>query len=310
MKETLNEQFINKIGKAIQLIASDIYMCEVGDKLLSISEFQAKYDLARGTVQNSLAYLRDNHIIQTQSKGFQGTILTEVNKNQLRQLLVGNGISGTMPLPYSKLYEGFATALYTTFQENDLDLHMAYIRGSSVRVEAIQEGKFDFSVLSEFAYEDAIVKGVPIKKIINFGDNSYLSKHVVVYRENIDQPYDGIRVGIDYNSLDHVYLTREFSKGIDITEVPIPSNQLVYALRENQIDVGIWNYDEIIDKKIDDLYYRFIQPTEETQKMSQLVIVCHSDNQIIESIIMELINIRTFNKIQDDVKTGKMTPRY
>lgn len=306
----MNEQFINKIGLAIQMIASDLYLCDVGDKILSVSEFQQKHDLARGTVQNALSYLKEENIIQTESKGFQGTILESVNKARLRGLLLGNQITGTMPLPYSKLYEGFATALYTTFQENNIDLHMAYIRGSSVRIEAILEGKFDFSVLSNFAAEDAIQKGRPIKKIMNFGSNTYLSKHVVVYRENIDQPYDGIRVGIDHNSLDHVFLTREFSKGYKTEEVSIPSNQLVYALRENQIDVGIWNYDEIVDKKIDDLHYRFIEPTEEIRKMAELVMVCKEDNPIIESLINEIINIKKLNKIQTKVKLGEMTPRY
>lgn len=306
----MNDQFINKIGLAIQMIASDLYLCDVGDKILSVSEFQQKHDLARGTVQNALSYLKEENIIQTESKGFQGTILESVNKARLRGLLLGNQITGTMPLPYSKLYEGFATALYTTFQENHIDLHMAYIRGSSVRIEAILEGKFDFSVLSNFAAEDAIQKGRPIKKIMNFGSNTYLSKHVVVYRENIDQPYDGIRVGIDHNSLDHVFLTREFSKGYKTEEVSIPSNQLVYALRENQIDVGIWNYDEIVDKKIDDLHYRFIEPTKEIRKMAELVMVCKEDNPIIESLINEIINIKKLNKIQTKVKLGEMTPRY
>lgn len=298
------------MGIAIQLLATDLYFYEVGDKISSISEFQSKYQLARGTVQNALAYFKENNIIQTESKGSQGTILTAVNKKQLRRLLTGNQLSGTMPLPYSKLYEGFATALYQRFQQNDIDLNMAYIRGSANRVEAVLDEKFDFGVLSRFAAEAAINDDNPIKIVLNFGSHTYLSKHVVVYRQSIEQPFDGMRIGIDYNSLDHVYLTQNFAKNTKVKEVFIPSNQLIYALRENQIDIGIWNYDEIVDKKIDDLYYHFIEPTEQIKKMAELVIICKKDNDMIESLIKEVIDVEDIISIQNKVKYGEITPRY
>lgn len=298
------------MGIAIQLLATDLYFYEVGDKISSISEFQSKYQLARGTVQNALAYFKENNIIQTESKGSQGTILTAANKKQLRRLLTGNQLSGTMPLPYSKLYEGFATALYQRFQQNDIDLNMAYIRGSANRVEAVLDEKFDFGVLSRFAAEAAINDDNPIKIVLNFGSHTYLSKHVVVYRQSIEQPFDGMRIGIDYNSLDHVYLTQDFAKNTKAKEVFIPSNQLIYALRENQIDIGIWNYDEIVDKKIDDLYYHFIEPTEQIKKMAELVIICKKDNDMIESLIKEVIDVEDIISIQNKVKFGEITPRY
>lgn len=121
---------------------------------------------------------------------------------------------------------------------------------------------------------------------------------------------DGMRVGIDRDSLDHLMLTNEHVQGKNIELIEVPANQLIYALRENQIDAGIWNYDEIIDKNYEDLNVQFIAVKDQYKAMNEAVIICQKDNLVIKSICKKNIGIEKMLEIQNKIKNGTMTPRY
>ena len=54
-------------------------------------------------------------------------------------------ILGIMPLPYSRTYEGFATAIYE--QLSKVHFNMAYARGAVGRIHLVEAGTYQFAVV-------------------------------------------------------------------------------------------------------------------------------------------------------------------
>src|SRR5699024_10931324 len=140
------------------------------------------------------------------------------------------------------------------------------------------------------AAEKMIEEDREIKIVKSFGDYSYLSRHVLLFSEKSSTEInDGMRVGIDSDSLDHVTLTKEMVKNKEVEFVEIPSNQLIFGLREGQIDAGVWNYDEIIDKQISDLTFVEIKAKDYPKSMSEAVLVCRKEDKITETLCKNYI---------------------
>ena len=257
-----------KKGVVIRAIAAELLTLNIHDRMPIISDLQEQYSISRGTVQNAIAFLKENKAIQTESKGHLGTYITDINYAILQEYAFSNQLSATMPLPYSKLYEGFATGLYLTFKNYSIKLNMAYIRGSEDRINAVEQGVYDFAVVSKYAAEKAINSGTKIKVVMEFGNKSYLSKHILLIANDALTIEDGMRVGIDHDSLDQQELTNFLIKGKNVDLIEIPSNQLIYALQENQIDAGVWNYDEIAERNYKDINYQTIPTSKEFDKMT------------------------------------------
>ncbi|WP_429976385.1 GntR family transcriptional regulator YhfZ [Enterococcus sp. DIV0086] len=307
----MQEKFLNKTGKAIQQLSCDLFLLSEGSRLPVISDLQEKYGLSRGTVQNAFRYLKDENIIHTLSQGRHGTILTTIDYGKLQKIILEGTIRGTMPLPYSKLYEGFATGLYEVFHRAEIPLSMAYIRGSKERIELTSEKTIHFSIVSKLAAIKAIEAGGNLEISKEFGSKSFLSSHVMIFSNSkSSQIEDGMRVGIDHTSYDQQILTENATNGKKVTFIEIPSHQLIYSLEQEVIDVGIWNYDEIKDRKLDHLNYQFLEGSKEDSLSSTAVCVLNKDNLLLKKILMSVIDVATILSIQEDVLEGKIIPHY
>lgn len=307
----MSESFFKKKGIAIENIASEIYLLNVNDRLPIMNELQQKYDLSRGTVQNALAFLKKEEAIKTKSRGHLGTFLEEIDYKKLQSYANADRLVGTMPLPYSKLYEGLATGLYTLFNDQQIKLNLAFLRGAKERIEASESGTYDFAVVSRFAAEEEINKGKEIAIALAFGPNTYLSKHILIFSDkDKTEIEDGMKIGIDEDSLDHYHLTKDLTEDKKVTLVNYPANQLIHAIREKEIDAGVWNYDEIIEKGYTDLNYVDIPVKDYHASISEAVIVCSKERLMIQSLFKKNISIERMHDIQYKVKTGQLVPRF
>ncbi|GEK92149.1 GntR family transcriptional regulator YhfZ [Alkalibacterium kapii] len=307
----MSELFFKKKGIAIEKIAAEIYLLSVNDRLPTMNELQEKYNLSRGTVQNALSFLKKEEAIKTKSRGHLGTFIEQIDYKKLQTYSSAQRIIGTMPLPYSKLYEGLATGLYTMFNNQNIKLNLAFIRGAKERIEASESGTYDFAVVSRFAAEEEMKNDSNISIALEFGANTYLSKHILIFsEEGKNEIEDGMKVGIDEDSLDHYHLTKDLVEGKDVTLVNYPANQLIHAIRENEIDAGVWNYDEIVEKGFTDLNYVDIPVKDYHKSISEAVIVCSHERLMIQSLFKKNISIEQMHDIQHKVKTGQIVPRF
>lgn len=307
----MSNKFLTKKGVIVNYLASDLLQLKKGDKMPSISEYQIKYDVARGTVQNALNYLKTEEALKTKSSGHLGTFIEEINYAILQEYALSEAILGTMTLPYSRLYEGMATGIYEEFKDNNIKLNLAYIRGSKERVRSITMKTYRFAVVSRFAAKRAIEQGEPIEVAVDFGKNTYLSGHVLLFANLAnDQIRDGMKVAIDYSSLDQQMLTKDNIQDKEVTLVEMPGHQIIHSLKSHQIDAGIWNFDEIRDKNYEDLNYVNLTENKLATEMGASVVICHQEDSSMKAFFAKSFQKEKVITIQEDVVRGTTIPRY
>lgn len=303
--------FYQKKGIAIKKIASELYLLDKNDQVPTMNYFQDKYNISRGTVQNALMFLKESNAIKTKNRGHLGTYIQEINYKILQYYAGLDQLIGTMPLPYSKLYEGLATGLFLMFKDQDIKLNLAFIRGSKERIDAVDNGRYNFGVVSRFAAEEEIKKGKGISIAVSFGISTYLSKHVIIFSSHDNNKIKkGMKIGIDKDSLDHYLITKELVKDKNVSLVDYPANQLIHAIRKKEVDAGVWNYDEIVEKNLFDLHFADIPVEKNYHNTSEAVLVCSDKDQLFQSLCKKNISVNKMHIIQELVKTGRMTPRF
>lgn len=307
----MNEHFYQKTGIVITQLAKDLMQLKKGDRIPIISDYQEQFGIARGTVQNALQFLKDKEAITSESRGHLGTFLTDINYDILQKYALPDEIIGTMPLPYSRLYEGFATGLYEAFHIRQIRLNMAYVRGSKDRIQSVVNGVYHFAVVSKFAANQAIANDDPVTIVMDFGVHTYLSRHIILFAEDAKTGIEnGMRVGLDSSSFDQQALTKELTKDYDVQFVEIPGHQLIHGLKEGQLDAGVWNYDEIVDKNYQHLNYQFIEDNQLQREMSTSVIICQKNEAMLQTILKKNVAKESLLEIQKQVVEGKTIPRY
>ncbi|GEQ61395.1 GntR family transcriptional regulator YhfZ [Vagococcus lutrae] len=307
----MSNKFLKKKGVIINHLASDLLQLKKGDRMPSITEYQSEYDVARGTVQNALNYLKTEGALVTKSHGHLGTFIEEIDYTILQEYALSEAILGTMTLPYSRLYEGLATGIYEEFKEHNIKLNLAYIRGSKERVRSISTKTYRFAVVSKFAAKRVIQQGEPLEIVIDFGKQTYLSGHVLLFANRHNNSIeDGMKVAIDYSSLDQQMLTNESIQNKQVELVEMPGHQIIHSLKSGQIDAGIWNFDEIRDKNYEELNYITLDNNQLEEEMSTSVIVCHQDDTSMEAFFNKSFDMKRVLDIQTQVGDGTMVPRY
>ena len=74
-----NEIFGSKNAVVISYLAKLLLSLEVGDKLETVEEISKKLNVGRGTIQTAMTRLKNNNVIKTVSRGYQGTFITYIN---------------------------------------------------------------------------------------------------------------------------------------------------------------------------------------------------------------------------------------
>ncbi|MHC5229003.1 GntR family transcriptional regulator YhfZ [Enterococcus sp. LJL99] len=307
----MSGKFLKKKGIIINYLASDLLQLKKGDRILSISDYQEKYDTARGTVQNALNYLKAEGAITLKSHGHLGTFIEAIDYSILQGYALSESILGTMTLPYSTLYEGMATGIYEAFKDHAINLNLAYIRGSKERIRSISNKTYRFAVVSRFAAKQAITQNEPLEIVVDFGEHTYLSEHILMFSSEDKKMIEtGMRVAIDYSSLDQQLLTQRLIEGKEVQLVEMQGHQIMHSLNRQLIDAGVWNYDEIRDKNYQTIHYSELHEGDLELDMSAAVIVCHEEDHSMKAVFQKSIDKNKILTIQSEVKNGTIIPRY
>lgn len=306
----MNTVIYQKIGVAVSRLAQEFLAMDEGDRIASISEYQDKYQVARGTIQNALNYLKESKVVVLRSRGHMGTFIDFIDYAELQKYCIKQELLGIMPLPYSLSYEGLATALYQELKS--LDFNMAYIRGAESRVKLVLSGVYDFTVCSAYAAENMVKAGQEISIVCDFGEGSYLSSHVLVLREEGKTGIeDGMRVAYDSTSFDQKEITKALIKGKKrIKLVEMRAHQTVIAIQAGEIDAGVWNYDEILENRRSDIHIVPIGQEGGQDRFSTAVLVVRKENDALAAMLSKFINRDRVIQIQKDVRSGQVTPNF
>lgn len=299
----------NKNGQAIIKLAKFFLALDADERIPTISVFEKELDVARGTVQIALETLKSNKAITTVSKGHMGSYLLKKDIYKLLEFADISFVIGVMPLPYSKKYEGLATGLKTVLDNQfGLRINLAYMSGSNSRIDMIESGRYDFSIVSKYTAELAISNNKAIKIIQSFGEHSYLSGHCIVFAKDIEPVLrDNLTLGIDMNSLDQEQLTYKVVNGYKVKLEKLNYNQIMEKISTKEIDAAVWNIDEIVERYPD---FKYLPIDVDNNADSEAVVITSLERPEIGVLLSQLIDINEVINIQDKVVSKQMLPVY
>ena len=311
------DQYKNKLmsknGIAIISLAREMFTLDVGDRIKTVEQYSETLCLGRGTIHTALKFLQKEKAITLESKGHLGTYINFIDYKKLWTIGDIGTIMGVMPLPYSKRYEGLATGLYKTFETVDLPFSLAFMRGASKRIEALNSGRYNFAVVSKLAARLEMQKSDNIEIAYEFSENSYVGKHVIIFADKEQtQITPKMRIGIDPDSVDQIILTNYECEGIDVEFVDISYSQIFNNIKSNVIDAAIWNGDEL--KEYAEHYGIVPLRNKKSINLSKedtiAVIVINKDNSMVHEILSKFIDIKQISSIQEKIMNDKMIPMY
>lgn len=309
---------ISKVGLSVQEVARILCTVPVGERIPTVSDLVEMSGASRGNVQKALEYLKESGVVRLQSHGHQGTNLLEIDHMAIARVCGINHLVGAMPLPYTRRYEGLATGLHTLLNEGDLKTYLSFMRGSEARVQSLMGGFSSFCVMSQLACNDYMKRGANLSRVMSFGPQSYVGRHVLICADGARREWKGARVGIDHSSADQRELTERYFARWDVEYVPVQYTQIVEMLRTGYLDVGIWNEDDLgvsecglatipfTGAQGESGGEKFIAPEEDTTA----VIVTRGDDPLVGHILQEGIDAARLAGIQNEVMSGKIPASY
>jgi YhfZ C-terminal domain/Helix-turn-helix domain len=305
------EKLYSKNGLAARRIAANLLAIEPGSRIPRVSDFVTETSLGRGTIQGALRLLEEIGAIVLEARGHLGTFLVRTDRQLLWDIAGLGSVMGAMPLPYSRKYEGLATGLVQVLERMKIPFNLAFMRGSSNRIEALKAGRYDFVIVSRLAAELAIENDGSIEMVKNFGKNSYVSGHEIVFSNPKNKSIQsGMRVGIDYSSADQHLLTEYETEGIDVQLIEVNYMQLMEMLKNNEIDAAVWNKDEIIhSEEMGKGSFRSIKAQELSRKVNEATMLLNRERVELRDALLDLsvINVK---ELQIQVEKGEIYPRY
>lgn len=306
----MGETMYQKIGIAVNRLAQDLLARQVGDRIPSITEYQEKLRISRGTVQNGLSYLRENGAVTLVSRGHLGTYIEQMDYRRLQECSFNKELLGTMPLPYSLCYQGLATALYHALSPYAFNL--LYSRGAESRMKLLTSGMCQFTVCSRYAAEEAIRCHSDVEIAVDLGPGTYLTRHVLVFREAGKTDIEsGMRMAIDPTSVDHRYLTERISAGVrDVKLVEMKAHQTIRAILTGEVDAGVWNLDDILESGYQGLNVVPIRQFADLSAFTSAVLVIRRGDESVAQLLRQYIQESAVRKIQDAVRSGTIEADY
>ncbi|MCI6380911.1 MULTISPECIES: GntR family transcriptional regulator YhfZ [Faecalicoccus] len=300
----------SKNGYSSMCLANMMLSIQQGERIPTVQEFSVKIGLARGTIQNALKFLIDQNAIELESRGHLGTFLKKKNMRALFGFAGIDSIVGVMPLPYSKRYEGLATGLITGLENQyDIPMSLAYMRGAQNRIAMLMDGRYDFAIVSQYAAQGIIKNDkAKIRIVKSFGRQSYLANHILLLHDkNANGIRDGMRIGVDKDSVDQMKLTEKVCKDYTVEFVPMNYNNVIDFVVKGKVDAAIWNEDELQDKALD---INYIEVNSDHQADTEAVLVVKRENETMFRLLDEIISVETVLDTQRLVMEDKISPSY
>ncbi len=313
MKAEGNEQvrdlLMKKSGQAVSFLAGELLKISAGGRIPTFSQFAELRDFSRGTLQNAMAALEQLGAVSLEKHGHMGTALVEKNTDLLLACAGVNYVSGVMPLPYTKCYEGLATGLFNTISERShISADISYMRGSEKRIQAVLSGRSDFAVTSRLSARKALERGMEIELLRDFGPRSYLEGQSLIFRDKeATKILPGMRVGIDDTSLDHMELTYDVVGDVPVTLVHINYSQIFNLLEQGEIDAAVWNLDTVLEHHPNINYKRLSLNRNNDENTAVLVVARRT---AIRAVLDEYLDVDAILEQQRQVIAHERYPNY
>lgn len=306
------EKLYSKNGLTAKNIAKELLDVEIGNKIPRVTDYSVKLSIGRGTVQIALGLLEELKAIRLEARGHLGTYLVDKDIELLQEIAGIAPLIGSMPLPYSRKYEGLATGMVEAFELSGKRINLSYMRGGLNRIESIRTKRSDFSIVSKMTAVNSLLNYPNLKIMKEFGINSYVSAHKIFLADQHENSIrNGMRVGVDMDSPDQKELTFNEFKGLDVEYVHINYMQLLDMLDSKQLDAAIWSIDDKrITKSFKAIDFQLPEAKKIAEETSEAVIIIDGDREQEIAEKWGTVEIKSILEIQKQVESGDKIPRY
>lgn len=306
------EKLYSKNGLAAKHIAQELIQLEDGVKIPRVSDYSEKLNFGRGTVQSALSLLEEMKAIKLEARGHLGTFLIRKDTDLLREIAGISPLIGSMPLPYSRKYEGLATGIIEAFDLTGKKIYLTYMRGGLNRIETVRTKRSDFAIVSKMTAEKVLSDYPNLKIIKKLGMNSYVSAHKIFLADSTEeQVREGMKIGIDMDSLDQKNLTFAEFEGRKVEYIDINYMQLFDMLFSKKIDAAVWNLDDRrMSRTFKAIDFQSPLAKKISEETSEAVIIIDGDREkeILEK--WNSVEIEKILEIQGSVESGERLPSY
>ncbi|MES9619418.1 GntR family transcriptional regulator YhfZ [Streptomyces tuirus] len=307
-----DERFLTRNGLAARQLAVLLLGQKEDTRLPRVRDLAQRLGVGNGTVQAALQLLEESGAIETVARGHLGTFLVRSDRAVLWRLSGLGTLLASMPLPYSRRYEGLATGLRAAFEEAGAPFAITFMRGAGTRAAALIEGKADLVVLSRFA-ADRLVEQHPVELVADLGPATYVGAHGLLLRHGADPDAAGLRVAVDSASEDQRMLTERAFAGREVTWVEASYMQLPDLFARGDVDATVWNLDEVhagLGPGVDALPLGDEITRDLSLRNSSAAIIGRTREAQALTVVRELLDLSVVTAVQSEVLGGKRLPSY
>lgn len=307
------ERFLTRNGLAARQLAALLLHHETGARLPRLRDFAGDLKVGNGTVQTGFQLLEEAGAIETRARGHLGTFLIRADRALLWRLAGLGTLLAAMPLPYSHRYEGLATGLRSAFEQSGAPFAITFMRGASIRLAALLEGKVDVVVLSRFA-ADRFVADHPVRLLADLGPATYVGAHGLLLRRGVPLEDGGLRVAVDSSSEDlRLLANRVFAGRDDVVWREASYMQLRDLFARGEVDATIWNLDEVRDHLGPDVEVLPLG-TEITRDLarrnSSAAVISRAEDTGALDAVRDSLDLSLITAVQAEVLRGERVPLY
>ncbi len=305
---------MNKTQKVVKKIAEDLFIYNKNDRIKTVDEYCILAGSSRGIVQRAIKFLEQEGVVSFISKGQTGTFIKSIDYIKLLEYAEINHILGSMPLPYSRLYEGLASSIIAMLHDYTR-ASFAYTRGALNRLLRTEDRIYDFTIVSKQAIDTYLKsdKESKLEVVTSFGKGSYVQKHMAIYNKNCLEKQE-ITMGVDIMSQDHKLLVARFTehemfKGKKIKYKDLSSYKILDSIHSGNIDATVWSFQQSAIAGIDKSKI-ILEDIEQDPSIAEAALVVHKDNVLLKTILKMAIDSKEVINYQQKVVKGQIIPEY
>lgn len=301
---------LHRYGSIAENLALQLLAMQPGDRFATVGQLAAQFGTGRGTVQSALQLLVQEGCVAFASRGSLGSFVQALDTAKLLSRAGLSPIIGVMPVPYSLHFQGLAAGLSRTFEGAQLPLVLAHMRGGKQRLHFLRTGRCDFAVISRLSWQGEEAPG-DLRLVFSFGPGSNVADHVLVLAATgADGITDGMRVGVDPSSYDHVRLTQAECDGLSVALVAISYSQAVPKLLAGEIDAALWDAGVALPPNVPLKVVPRRHRTPDEDPNTEAVLVTRSGTGALGDLIAARIDPQRVLGVQRRVLAGMEPPTF
>lgn len=299
----MNEKLLQKKGRIVSQIATDLLGKEVNDRFMPINYYQEKFGASQGTIQNAINFLKDKGAITLKNKGYQGSFIKAIDHDILMEYCEQKSIRGCMPLPRNERLEVLAYYLHQRLQGKGISFQIDYLQSEALELEALITNKSDFMVCSRYMAETYIRDYQDIEIVMEFHKESLIDNPILV--SNSHAPIKSLYVASDSAILRMLGIHYAEVQGLDVKL--LPEKELLKLLKSKEHIACILPQENVYDDK-----NFYILPLNHEEYKSDMigVILMKKDRVDIAEILVNHLQPDELHRVHVQFEEGSLELQY